>query len=69
MFEASQQGHTAAGVNVMLMNGVSVDVLNGMELYPLLERISAEVSSPTYLCNIHIIHVSICTVVHSDDHS
>lgn len=38
-----------AGVNVMLMNGLPIDVLTGMELYPLLERISAEVALSAFL--------------------
>lgn len=42
------KGCAAAGVNVMFLNGLPVDVPTGMELYPLLERISAEVQCPDY---------------------
>ncbi|KAL3134029.1 hypothetical protein ABBQ32_008463 [Trebouxia sp. C0010 RCD-2024] len=38
----SNQRSLPAGVNVMFLNGLPVDVPSGMELYPLLERISAE---------------------------
>ena len=41
--------HMTAGVNVMLMNGLLVDVVMGLELYPLLERISAEVALSAFL--------------------
>ena len=37
-----------AGVNLVLMNGLPIDVSTGMELYPLLERISAEVNFPAF---------------------
>ena len=44
----NQQDGAAAGVNVMFLNGLPVDVPAGMELYPLLERISAEVHFRDY---------------------
>ena len=37
------------GVNLVMMNGLPIDVLTGMELYPLLERISTEVAYLLFL--------------------
>ena len=45
-FLGIQSDGAGAGVNVMFLNGLPVDVPAGMELYPLLERISAEVHLP-----------------------
>lgn len=44
--QTQQANNATAGVNLMLMNGLPIDVSLGTELYPLLERISAEVPSP-----------------------
>lgn len=44
--QSQRANNATAGVNLMLMNGLPIDVSSGTELYPLLERISAEVSLP-----------------------